>query len=106
MKKERSKKKVISIIIGVIFLVLVLVDLLVSNYLVSFALKRTDPNNKKSVSPKSTISDTVRDTIENNTLKISENTQYWLETLSSESVEIQSDDGLTLKRGNSHKSRK
>ncbi len=95
--KKISKKKIILLIIGIILLILILGDVLVANYLVSFALKRTEPDSGKNVSPKSDISAEIQNAIDENTVKLSESTEYWLETLTSEQAEIQSDDGLSLK---------
>ncbi len=95
--EKKSKKKIILVIIGIILFILILGDILVANYLVSFALKRTEPDSGKSVSPKSNISDEIQIAIDENKEKISQNTEYWLATLDSETVEIQSDDGLSLK---------
>ncbi len=88
-------KKIMLIFLFLLF-VLLLLDIIVSNYLVSFALTQKNSNGK-SVAPQSVTTSEADKITDENIKLLAEQTEHWLETVSVEKKEIQSDDGLCLK---------
>lgn len=88
-------KKRICIVAAVVIVLLLTVDLLGANYLVSFAIGRTTSGGASVAPPPSTTTET-RSTVSENTAKIVEATAKWAETIEYEPVFLHSDDGLEL----------
>ena len=91
MKKKRMIKKVVCILI----VLLLTVDLCVANYLVTFAIAHKEGDNYDVV-PKSIAKSEGQKLIEENEKRISEKTESWLETVTTEELVVTSDDGLRL----------
>ncbi|MBR1527736.1 MAG: alpha/beta hydrolase [Oscillospiraceae bacterium] len=92
----RISIKKLMIILAVILAVLLITDILIGNYLVSFAIVRK-ANKGKSVAPESAMTSEADKIKEENIKLLSEQTQIWMESASVKTAEIQSDDGLCLK---------
>ena len=94
--KTKNAFKTVIVIFSVILAVLLAVDIFIGNYLVSFALTRPDEKGR-SVAPESSTTSEADKITDANIRMLSEKTKAWLETVSPETAEIQSDDGLHLK---------
>ena len=92
---RRHAGKIIGIGASAVLLLLAL-ELLASNYLVTFAVARRAPETGSEVVPESTTTDAVQQKADENAKQLSEQTQSWLSDAAVEQVEITSDDGLKL----------
>ena len=93
--KKISKKKLIGIIASVIVALLLVVDILGANYLVSFAVGRSTSGGA-SVAPPSVTSDATKDVVSANRKAINDATKEWFDSLTVNQESIMSDDGLRL----------
>ncbi len=92
---SKKTKKILGIVAAVIVVVLLLVDILGANYLVSFAIGRTTSGGA-SVAPKPTTTQATRSTVDENWEVIRQETEEWYENNTPEVAQITSADGLKL----------
>lgn len=88
-------KKKTKAIIAAIVIILLVVDIFGANYLVSFAVGRTTSGGE-SVVPTPSTTDETQAVVDENYIKIIEETQAWFDGIATEKVTIQSDDNLQL----------
>lgn len=88
-------KKRIVISLAVVLVLLLAVDLLGANYLVSFAVGRTTSGGV-AVVPKSVTTSETKSTVSENSKQIQERTRQWLSRVELETVSVSSADGLRL----------
>lgn len=93
-EKKKSHKKILIIIIAVLAVVLVAGSFFAGNYLVNFAIVRSDVS--KDVSPEAVVTDESQSAIKENLVTVSEVRDEWLSNSVQETIEITSDDGLNL----------
>lgn len=87
--------KIIRTVIIIILAVLLAANLLISNYLVSYAIGRRTSGGADVV-PTPTTTDATKLLVEENTKRINEATEEWYDTITPETVHISSADGLDL----------
>ncbi|MGN1090693.1 MAG: alpha/beta hydrolase, partial [Huintestinicola sp.] len=95
-KKAIGRGKIVRIIVTVILVLLIAIEVLASNYLVTFAIKRKETGGSD-VAPPPATSEEARLLVDENTKRLSEATDEWMKTAVTESAELISRDGLTLK---------
>ncbi|MBQ9382868.1 MAG: alpha/beta fold hydrolase [Ruminiclostridium sp.] len=93
--KKKSPAKVILIVCAIIVVLLIIADILVGNYLVSFAIGRSSASGA-AVAPPSVTSDETNNIVDINAKAMSEKTSAWLEAAEVSEAFITSDDGLLL----------
>ena len=94
-RSHSKKKRIILWIAGVALVLLLTVDLLGGNYLVTFAISRSTASGV-SVAPTSQTSDESNARIASGWQRIREKVERWRDTAAREEVSIQSGDGLRL----------
>lgn len=94
--KKRSRARIILIVCAIIAALLLIADILVANYLVSFAIGRSSASGA-AVAPPSVTSDETNSIVDINVKAMSEKTAAWLETAEVSEASVTSDDGLLLK---------
>lgn len=94
--KEKTKK-ILGISIGSVFVLVIASLIIIGNYLVTFALVRTDGTSSKDVAPKSIATSDTDKIIAANTESYLAQVDEIIANRNTESLEIISDDGLKLK---------
>lgn len=95
-KKAAGRGKIVRTIVIVILVLLVAIELIASNYLVSFAIKRKVTGGSD-VAPPPATSEEAQILVDENKKRLAADTDEWLETAQKETAEICSTDGLILK---------
>lgn len=93
-EKKKSRRKVLLIIIAVLAVVLVAGSFYAGNYLVNFAIVRSDAS--KDVSPEAIVTEESQNAIKDNLMIVNAVKDEWFSSASLETVGITSDDGLNL----------
>ena len=93
---KKPRLKIILIVCAVILVILTAADILIGNYLVSFAIGRSSASGA-AVAPKSVTSDDTNSIVDINAKALSERTAQWLSGAEITQAEITSEDGLVLK---------
>lgn len=94
--RKKSPARIILIVCAVIVVSLLIADILVGNYLVSFAIGRSSASGA-AVAPPSVTSDATNNIVDINAKAMSAKTAAWLETNEVSEASMTSDDGLLLK---------
>ena len=95
MERTKNKKKIALIICAVLVIILLAANLLIGNYLVSFAITRSAASGA-AVAPEPETSDAASAAISDYWGELSEQRRVWLAGVEREDVSIESDDGLRL----------
>lgn len=90
-----KKRKMLKWIIAVVIILAIVADIVVGNYLVTFAIARKDKVND--VAPDPVTKSDAQKMIADNTIIINDKMEKWADKASEEDVSITSDDGLKLK---------
>ena len=94
--KGTRRTRILIVVCAIIVVLLLIADILVGNYLVTFAIGRSSASGA-AVAPPSVTSDETNSKVDINIKAMSEKTAAWLETAEVSEVSITSDDGLLLK---------
>ena len=94
-RKKRKKGKIIAIICACVAAALIIADIVIGNYLVSFAIQRGVAG-QTDVAPEPETADAAERTIRENYERMEKEKEEWLKTANLETVSVISDDGLRL----------
>ncbi len=94
--KKKPRARIILIVCAILVVLLLAADILVGNYLVTFAIGRSSASGA-AVAPPSVTSKETNNIVDINAKAMSEKTAAWLETAGVSEVSITSDDVLLLK---------